>query len=128
MNGEVMNGKETPLWRRQLIATVKRNLALRTNGGDFFSVSEFLLQLWTMNTMTFQTFGQHQWDQSSNKRMSLRIVIYYIISFPTFVWMMAEKHSGMRNLMLQVSGSSGNNMYYSILFLFASSVVSILYP
>ncbi len=127
MNGEVMNGKETPLWRRQLIATVKKNLALRTKGGDRFFVSYNLLIL-SIFLSSFFLITPFQWYQSSSKGMSLRILFYYIMSSPSFVWMVKEKHSGIRNLMLQVSGSSGNNMYYSILFLFASSVGSILYP
>ncbi len=135
MNNEVMNGngKEKkgcpPVWRCQLIATVKKNLALRTSRGAvlLFTIPFVLcVGLYILFTVQIVKYNSFPWGDSNP--MGQFIIFYYVMSLPSLVVMGKEKGSGMRDLMLQVSGSSINNMYYSILFLFSSSVGSILYP
>ncbi len=118
-------GDLPPLWQSQLIATVKKNMELRTSLLSMllyiipFVILTGILIIFTVFSATSDV---NFWDPY-NGTMGGIVILYFIMSLASLNAMGNEKEVGVRDLMLQVSGSNKNSRRAFILF--ASSVRSI---
>ncbi len=99
------------LWRSQLIATVKKNVELRTSRTmiliyliPFVILTGVLILLTVISAIYDITF----WDPYNNTMGGI-VFLYYIMSLPSLVTMGKEKEAGTRDIMLRVSGSNNNS-------------------
>ncbi len=99
-----------PMWRAQLIATVKKNIKLRKSRValliyliPFGILTAVLLVLSVLGRMDDFNY----WDPE-NEIMGGLVFFYYVMSLASLILLGIEKESGFRDFMLQVSGCVNN--------------------
>ncbi len=112
-----------PLWRSQLIATVKKNVALRTGRVAMLTyIIPFVIcsLLFIALSVIFTVKYSVEWDEN-NIFLGPFVIFYFVMSIPSILVMGKEKESGIRGLMLQVSDSAATTtaaehvlFYYSV--------------
>ncbi len=99
-----------PMWRAQLIATVKKNIKLRKSRVAlliYFIPFGLLTAVLLVLSVLSRIYDLNYWDPDNNIMGGL-VFFYYIMSLASLILLGREKESGFRDFMLQVSGCVNN--------------------